>query len=268
MKKKNIRIGIVGSGAVGTTFATRLNTLGYDIEFVHDRHTDIEINNMREFSVMGETEPCTTLVKCVESSNHFTTKKDIIFILCKSTHINRHIEGIVNSLTPNGFVVLLNNTLVRHLVTKHLPKSKIVGILIDWSCSKLDESTAFITNAGRTMVGNYVVDAKPLAELVCKILGTQFDPVYIENFSDFVLGRVILNSALASIGALCGQKLGDYMSNKYARKLFVELIREGYCVFKIIGITPTDYDGKLDYELFVQKSFSARLYRRRIEALH
>ena len=262
--EKNIKIGVVGSGAVGTTIATKLTSLEYDVEYVYDRHTDIEIGNMRDLNVVGETEPCSCLVKCINSANNFTTKKDIIFLVCKSTHISRHIETVKDNLTKNGFVVLLNNMLVRHLVTKHIDIHKIVGMLINWSCEKENDNTAIITQKGSTMIGAYSEDAKPLAELVCKILLPISNTVYIDNFSDFVLGRVILNSALASIGALCGQKLGDYMLNKYARKIFVELIREGYCVFKVIGITPTDYDGHFDYDLFIRKDFKARRYQNKI----
>ena len=267
MKKNKIKIGVIGSGAVGTIIATKLSSYNYDVEYVYDRQTDIEIGNMKDLNVLGETTPCSTLIKCINNTKDFTSKKDIIFLMCKSTHINLHIEAIKNNLSSNGFVVMLNNTLVRKLVTKHIPKSKIVGMFIDWSCEKLNDNTAIVTKAGSTMLGVYSLDAMPLAKLVYNILVPICKPVLLENFSDYVLGRVILNSTLACLGALCGQKLGDYLKNKYAKRLFVELIREGYCVYRSIGITPTDYDGKLDYSLFVQRNKLAEKYQKQIMKL-
>ncbi len=257
---KKIKVGVIGSGAVGCIIATKLGSAGLDVEYVYDKKSEIEIAGLRELSVIGEIEPCSHLVHCVANEDEFSSKKDIIFMVCKSTHMQRHAALVANHLSPNGYVVMLNNTLCRRVVTQYIDRHKIVGMFIDWSCIKQDDSTSIVTQAGNTMIGVYEDDAKPLAELTCKLLSKIFPTIYVENFNDVVLGRIVLNSAIAAVGALCGLSLGDFLKQKYGRKLFCRLVEEGYNVYRAIGITPTDYDGKLDYSEFCDK----KAYRRKI----
>ena len=257
---KGIKIGVIGSGAVGCILATKLVANGFDVEYVYDKKTEIEIGGLRELNVIGETTPCSQLVHCVASEDEFSSKKDIIFMVCKSTHMERHAKLVAQYLSANGFVVMLNNTLCRKTVTPYIDRHKIVGMFIDWSCEKKDDETSIVTKAGKTMLGIYADDAKPLAELTCKLLSPIVPTEYLDNFNDVVLGRVILNSAISAVGALCGLNLGDFLKEKYGKKLFCRLIEEAYRVYLSTGVTPTDYDGKLDYSMFCDN----KGYRRQI----
>ncbi|MBE5735248.1 MAG: hypothetical protein E7361_02250 [Clostridiales bacterium] len=250
--KDKIKVGIIGSGAVGCILATKLVAGGLDVEYVYDKASDIEIAGLRELSVIGEVTPTSQLVHCVSSEDEWTSKKDIVFMVCKSTHMERHAKLVSQHLSENGYVVMLNNTLCRKVVTKYIDRHKLVGMFIDWSCEKKDSETSIVTKAGNTMLGVYEEDARPLAELTCKILSPISPTVYIENFNDVVLGRIVLNNAISSVGALCGMPLGDFLKDKYGKKLLCRLIEEGYKVYLSTGVVPTDYDGKLDYSKFCE----------------
>ena len=259
-----IQIGVIGSGAVGSIIATKLTYIGYDVEYVYDKQSDIVIDGKQEMSVVGGSCSCSALVTCVAKEEDFSTKKDIIFLACKSTHMQAHAKKIKNALTDNGFVVMLNNTLCRHCVTPYIPINKIVGMFIEWSCVKIDYDDSEITNAGPTIFGTYNQDAKPLAELTCKIMEPISHSTYVDNLNDIVLGRIILNSAIASVGAISGLNLGEFLKLKYGRKLFVELIKEGVSVYRHVDIKAEDYDKKLNYDLFCSDTFKGKIYRRQI----
>ncbi len=259
---EKIKVGVIGSGAVGCILATKLVAGGLDVEYVYDKPSDIEIGGLRELSVIGETSPTSQLVHCVSSENEWSTKKDIVFMVCKSTHMERHAKLVSKYLSENGYVVMLNNTLCRSVLTKYIDRHKIVGMFIDWSCIKKDDDTSIVTASGNTMIGIYTEDARPLAELTCKILSPIAPTIYLDNFNDVVLGRIVLNNAVSSVGAICGLPLGDFLANKYGRKIFCKLIEEGYNVYLSTGITPTDYDGKLDYSKFCEdKKYQKQIIR-------
>ena len=262
---KKINIGVIGTGAVGCIIASSLSTQNnFEVEFAYSKHKGINIDGLIEIDVIKPGDDISSLVKCVDTPDMFTSKKDIIFVVCKSTHMEEYTKNIKNYLAKNGFVVMLNNMLVRKCLTSKLPVNKIVGMFIEWSCIKLNDYQCEIINQGPTAIGVYSKDAEPLAKLVCRILSKVTNTVYLENFNEFVLGRIILNSAIASVGALSGLDLGHFLENKFGRKLFVELIKESYFAYCGVGITPTDYDGKLDYDIFCADTFYSKLYRKRI----
>ncbi len=264
MKNKKLKIGVIGSGAVGCIIATKLSTMAYDVEYVYDRISDIVIGGMQEMSVINGENSFSALVKCVPNDESFSSKKDIIILACKSTHMERHCKTLKENLAEEGFVVMLNNLLVRSEVTKFIDKSKIVGMFIEWSCVRKDNDEAEIIKSGPTMFGVYTPDAKPLAEFTCKLLEPVSHALLIENFNEVVLGRIVLNASISVLGALSGLRIGDFLSLKYGKKLFVELVKEGYFAYYHIGIVPVDYDNKLDYSLFCEDSFRARRYQKSI----
>jgi len=262
---KKISIGVIGTGAVGCVLASTLSAHEkLDVEFAYNCHKGVTIDGMTEIDTIKPTGNLKSLVKCVDDPKAYTSKKDIIFLVCKSTHMAKYAENIAHQLTDNGFVVMLNNALVRSCLTAKLPINKIVGMFIEWSCVKLNDYQVQILSDGPSVIGTYAKDATPLAKLVCNILTTVSNAVYVENFNEYVLGRIILNSAISCAGAICGYDVEHLFENKYGRKIFVELIKEGYFAYTKVGIIPTDYDGKLDYDMFCSKDLGARLYRRKI----
>jgi len=264
MKNEKLKIGVIGSGAVGAVIATKLSTMDYDVEYVYDRASDIVIGGLQEMTVINQDKSYSALVKCVKTDEDFSSKKDIIVLACKSTHMERHCKNLKSHLTDNGFVIMLNNLLVRKEVTKYIDKSKIVGMFVEWSCIRKDNDEAEIIKPGPTMFGIYTPDARPLAEFTCKLLEPVSHTVFIDNFNEVVLGRIVLNSAISVLGALSGLKIGDILNMKYGKKLFIELIKEGYFAYHNNGITPVDYDNHLDYSLFCQNSFRAKRYQKSI----
>ncbi len=263
-QSKSLKIGVIGSGAVGCVIASVLSAKGMDVEYVYGHHQGIIIDEQEEISVIKPSGNISALVKCVSSVNEFSGPKDIIFLVCKSTLMDGYAYDAKAYLKEGGIVVVLNNTLVRHSVTTNFPLSQIVGMFILWSCDKISDTKVKITNSGPTVFGVYDNAARPLAEMVVRIFGEVSECVLEERFNDFVLGRVICNAAISGLGAISGCKLGGCLSNKYGRKLLEAMIKEGCLAYNSIGISPKDYDGKLNYNLYCSDTWQGKLYRHRI----
>lgn len=69
-----------------------------------------------------------------------------------------------------------------------------------------------------------------------------------------------MNATISALGAISGMPLGDILGNYNGRYLFNRLIEEGYSLLKKFRINILPYAGKLDYELFTNKSFKGRIY--------
>jgi 2-dehydropantoate 2-reductase len=62
--------------------------------------------------------------------------------------------------------------------------------------------------------------------------------------------KLLINCCIASVGALCGLLLGPMLARADARRIFVEVLREGMAVADAAGIRVPPYAGRLDYYAF------------------
>ena len=79
-----IKIGIVGAGAVGGVIGALLSEKGYDVEVAKRYNSDIVLDNYVNLEITGVFGSKNILVKAVNGVNGFTTKKDVIFVLTKA----------------------------------------------------------------------------------------------------------------------------------------------------------------------------------------
>jgi len=73
---------------------------------------------------------------------------------------------------------------------------------------------------------------------------------------------LIINSCITSLGAVCGLYLGEMLSRKKIRNLFVEIMREAMSVADAMKMKVPSYANKIDYYSFLKKpGFFGNFYR-------
>jgi len=73
-------------------------------------------------------------------------------------------------------------------------------------------------------------------------------PVEISgNIMGSLYSKLIINSCITSLGAVCGLYLGEMLAVKKIRKIFVEVMREAIAVADAMRISVEVYAGKIDY---------------------
>ena len=87
-----------------------------------------------------------------------------------------------------------------------------------------------------------------------EILSTVVPTTITANIIGTLYSKLIINSCINTLGAVCGLYLGKMLAVKKIRRVFIEIIREAVAVAVAAGIKVEVYDGKLDFYALAKKS--------------
>lgn len=121
-----------------------------------------------------------------------------------------------------------------------------------------------MTSTGEFIVGN--IDQKPDDRLLyVKELLDNVVPVEIsDNIMGNLYSKLIINSCITSLGAICGLTLGKMLAQKKIRTLFIEIMREAMAVAAAMELHVEPYGRKLDYYKFLDKGTSLANFQRHL----
>ena len=255
-----LKIGIVGVGAVGTVFALLLKDKGYNVEITKKNTLGLTIDNNVNLEINGAFGNRSYLVPYMQN-NKFSSTKDVLFIFTKSCAVEEAFNDVKDYLSPNGVVVVVQNVFNYNELDKTLPHGRFVPIVIDFNAIRLDENHVKVLHGGHIHLGAISEESKVYLPFLKNILSCVSEVVVEDDMPSFVVSRFILSNTISSVCALTGYKLGKTLEIKRARKIFVALIEEQVKTFKAAGIKIISYSETLDYEQFVEKSFAGLRYR-------
>lgn len=259
-----IQIGIVGAGNIGRTLAVILSSCGYNVEVATGASLhNIQIDNYCAYEITGDFGKKTYLVKVVQDVEDMQDNCDIIFVCTKIFDAVPILKKLRNKITPDGAIVTIQNNFWIDRVVGNINSSNLVFMQLDFSCTTIGKRT-HIKNSDGIKLGIVNKDAYSKMELVHDILCNICKVKDTKDILGLTIGRSIINTTIASLGAISGLKLKDILLDRNGRYLFEKSIIEKVTLFENLGINITPYDNKLDYYAFCEKSLKGRLYRRKI----
>lgn len=261
---KPIRIGIIGAGNIGRTLAVILSSCGYDVEVVTGSSAkNIQIDNYCAYEIAGDFGKKSYLVKVIEKVKDLRDNCDIIFVCTKIFDAVPILDILKNKITPNGAIVTIQNNFWIDRVVKYINPCNLVFMQLDFSCTTIGKKT-IVKNSDGIKLGVVRKEAYDKMELVHDILSNVCKVKDTKDILGFTIGRSIINTTIASLGAISGLKLKDILLDRNGRFLFVKSICEKVSLFQKVGINITPYNNKLDYYAFTKKSLSGIIYRHKI----
>lgn len=263
---KDIKIGIIGGGNVGTAFAVALSSKGYDVELVARRLKGVVIDNATNLNIRGSFGDKAYLIPVVKDIAQLKDKKDIIFMCTKSYDGLMSIPSANEYLKDDGVMVTIHNTYWIDSLKDVLDSKKSVCMYLDISFISKDEYT-YVYDSGGITLGVYDREAFDGMNKVKSVLDNICDVKETHDLYGFLMGRSIINNAISSLGAISGMKLGDILNDRNGRYLFVKCITESLKLFKALNLNILPYDDKLDYYTFTSKTFKGWIYRQKIMRL-
>jgi len=87
-------------------------------------------------------------------------------------------------------------------------------------------------------------------QLVQKILSAVVPVEISEDIIANLYSKLIINSCITSLGAICGLYLGDMLRQKKIRTVFIGIMREAMEVAAAMQMTVPPYANKIDYYKF------------------
>lgn len=246
----NPRIVVVGAGAIGGITAAMIKRAGYDVTLVckHKEIADmVEGRGLHISGVCGTHDVSMSAVAdCAELDGTF----DYALIATKAYDMPACARALLPFLRDDSLVLSLQNGVCVDAMADAVGRNRTVGCVVGFGATMVKPGELNMTSTGEFIIGRLSGDnaaLEPIKAAMSAVAPTVIsDDIYAELYS-----KLIVNSCITSLGAICGLRLGAMLQKKQARSIFIAIIKEAMDVAHALGLKVPPFGGRLDYEKLI-----------------
>lgn len=262
MFDKKSKIVVVGVGAVGGISAALLAQAGYQVEVVckyPELAEKIKTKGIRVFGVEGElfvTLPAVAAIPGLKG------EKDIVLLATKAGDMLAAAKELIPFLKKDSAVVSMQNGICEEALSEIVGRERTIGCVVGWGATMHKPGELEMTSPGDFIIGSLDNKVDDRLTSLKRILDSVVPAAISRNIMGDLYAKLIINSCITTLGALCGLYLGRMLAIKKVRTIFIEIMAEAVAAAKAHGIKVEVFAGKLDYYRFLEgKGFLANFKR-------
>lgn len=247
MESRQLKILVIGAGGIGGIAAAHITRAGYDIEIVDIQPGLADKITGEGIHVRAIRGDFRVRMNAYATIQQVHGKKDVVLIATKANSLEKVARDIQAVLTQNAVIVSMQNGMCAEYLSGILGDQKVIGCIIGWGATVHRPCELEMTSKGDLVIG-YQGSGKAFHfEFVREILGTIAPVIITDNLRGYLYSKLIINSCITTVGAICGLTLGKMLGKRKARNIFIHIIREGIAVGRTLGIKVEKYGGKIDF---------------------
>ncbi len=252
MEGEDLRVAVVGVGAIGGVSAAILTRAGYDLELVCKHGEIVERALSPGLHVSGMIGDLRVPVKAVKNTTDLSGPKDVIFLATKATEAVSAAQELRKFLHKDSMLVSMQNGICEEALASAIGRERVIGCVVGWGATMHGPAELEMTSGGEFVIGNidHVSDQRLLGiqDMLEKIVPARIS----ENIMGELYSKLIVNSCINSLGVLTGLHLGQLLAIKKVRHIFLGIMREAMTVADAMKIkVEPGGGGKLDYYEFL-----------------
>jgi 2-dehydropantoate 2-reductase len=262
MFDKNSKIVVIGAGGVGGITATLMAKAGYNVEVVCKYPGLAETIKTKGLHIFGLCEDHHVIVPAVAAVHELKEKKDFVLIATKAYDMPPAARQVLPYLKDNSAVVSMQNGICEDILAEIVGQERTIGCIVGWGATMHQPGELEMTSTGEFVIGNLNNQIDERIKFLKTVLETIYPVEISQNIMGHLYSKLIINSCITTLGAICGLYLGEMLAVKKIRGIFLEIMEEAIAVANAHGIKVETYAGKLDYYRFLKsKSFLGNLKR-------
>lgn len=250
--KVDLKIGVVGAGAIGGICAAYIKDAGYDLQIVARNHDHAKKFMTEGITVSGIRGSLNVKMDAVSRVEEMAADRDIVLLGVKATEMEEAARKMVPNLRSESMVVSLQNGFCEEALAGILGRERVIGCVTGWGATMHSPGNLEMTSPGDFIVGNIDNKEDPRLKQVQTILNYVIPTKISNNISGDLYAKLIINSCITSVGALCGLYLGEMLARKRVRLIFIKIMKEALEVAKALDIQVEVLAGKLNYYTFLE----------------
>lgn len=244
--KASRRIVVVGAGAIGGITAALMRKAGEDVTLVCKHPEVTALATDPGLRISGICNEQTLPVPAVSTIDELTGTFDLALIATKAYDMPASARALLPCLTEDSLVVSLQNGICTDALAAVVGLRRTVGCVIGWGATLHAPGVMEMTSTGEWIIGRLEGDPAALeplkAAMQAVVPAVCSDSIYAELYS-----KLIVNSCITSLGALCGLRLGAMLLRRQARSVFLAIIGEAMQVAHAMPLQVPPFGGRLDY---------------------
>jgi 2-dehydropantoate 2-reductase len=256
---KELSIVVVGAGAIGGIVAGFIKQANYNVEIVCKYADYAEKIRTKGIQIIGARGNHTILMPAVAKVSQLSGKYDIVLMAVKIPDLEQATADFLPFLNKDSVVVTLENGIIEEKMAEWVGIERTIGAVTGWGATMLENGVLDMTSSGHFTIGTLNNYKNPKIHAVQEILSSVVPTFISENIIGSLYSKLIINSCITSLGAVCGLYLGEMLKIKKVRKIFIEIMKEAVTVANAVGIKIEPYDNKIDYYSFIKAELKAHL---------
>jgi len=226
-----VRIGIIGAGALGGTFAALLARAGHDVE-VTARGAGLEAIRADGIRLSGGYGDVHARVAAVEA---LTVRPELVLLCTKAQDapmaLGRHaelIDGVPVVVVQNGLDGV-------QTAERFLPHSTCVGVLSIIAANYTEPGRVRVTTTAASYLGRGDGPADDESRRIAAILSEAVPVIAIDNFRGAQWTKLVVNM-LNAVPAIVGRSVQEVLHDRRLRRVVAASMRETVRVGMARGI--------------------------------
>jgi 2-dehydropantoate 2-reductase len=220
---------VVGPGAMGCLFAAGLKRAGFEVtllDYLPERARQI---NNQGIVVQGVTGEYTVKVPAV--ADRISAQPDFVLICVKSYTTKQAAEKIKPWLSPEAFVVTLQNGVGNlEILEAIFGKKKVFGGITAQGSTLLGPGKIRHAGQGETIIGPEEDPGSPLERIISAFNTAGFKTRSIKNVVDLIWGKLIINVGINVLSGLTRLKNGRLAELDGTRWVMENAVKEAVAV--------------------------------------
>jgi 2-dehydropantoate 2-reductase len=244
---------VVGAGAIGGITAALLNRAGYNVEIMAKYDDYAKLISTSGMNITGARGNFNSKLKAWGSSTEGMGKKDVIFLATKATDVIEIAKQVLPFLKEDGLMVSLQNGICEDDIAKVTGRDRIVGCVVAWGGTMHRQGDLFMSSTGEFIIGYLDRGVDERLENIGKMLSAIVPVRCSDNIMGHLYAKMIINSCITIAGAISGLHVGEMLSRRKIRKIYIEIMKEGVAVSLGMGIKLEKFGKSLDFYKVIRK---------------
>jgi 2-dehydropantoate 2-reductase len=265
MLEENMKVAVVGAGAIGGITAAVLTRAGLDVEVVCKHQTTVDRALSPGLHVFGVRGDMKVPVKAVKNISDLSGAKDVLFLATKATEAVSAAQELLPILHGDSLLVSLQNGICEDALAAVIGRERVIGCVVGWGATMHGPAELEMTSEGEFVIGNIDHRADQRLAIVQEMLEKLAPTRISDNIMGELYAKLIINSCINSLGVLTGLHLGRMLAIKRVRMIFIEIMQEAMAVAAALGIkVEPGGGGKLDYYDFLARKGIISIFKRHL----
>ncbi len=251
MESRELKFLVLGAGAIGGIAAALMKRKGYDVAVMcrsREQASQISCSGLKISGVCGEF---TQKIDAYSSASEITGKMDVILHATKATDMIDALRKVLPVLDPDGHIVSLQNGICEDELEAAAEGRKVIGCVTGWGATMEKGGALTMTSEGDFILGYPDGKSDDRLLLVAEALSSVVPVKATGNIMGHLYSKLIINSCITSLGAVCGLYLGEMLRSAKIRRIFIEIINEAVMVADKMNLKIEVFGGKLDFRKFI-----------------
>jgi 2-dehydropantoate 2-reductase len=220
---------VVGPGAMGCLFGSRLKKAGHDVTLLDYRQERANLINEQGIRVEGVTGKYRVGVPAVVGK--ISQTPDAVLICVKSNQTRTVSEGLKTWLGTNARVVTLQNGLGNlEILEQAFGKDQVLGGVTAEGATLLGPGHIRHAGQGETIIGPQGPPEGPVAEIVSAFNAAGFNTRTADKVNDLIWGKLIINVGINALTAITRLKNGRLPEIEGTKTVMDQAVREAVAV--------------------------------------